>query len=82
MSAIHIRDLDEALLAALKARAAANHRSLTGEVKAILSEATSSERPPSSGPTVLHRRRLQLQTVQVGGAATFSREELYEDDGQ
>ncbi len=79
MSAIHIRDLDDALLAALKARAAANHRSLTGEVKAILSAATSSERPPMLGPTPPQRRRLELQTVQVGGTATFSREELYED---
>jgi plasmid stability protein len=65
----------------LKARAAANHRSLTGEVKAILTEATQAGRTPPAPPTSLRRRRLSLETVRVGSTSTFSREELYEDDG-
>lgn len=38
MAQILIRDLDEDVVAALKKRAKANHRSLQGEVKALLQE--------------------------------------------
>jgi plasmid stability protein len=38
MAQILIRHLDEDLIAALKRRAKANHRSLQGEVKALLQE--------------------------------------------
>lgn len=38
MAQILIRDLDEELVAVLKKRAKANHRSLQGEVKALLQE--------------------------------------------
>jgi len=47
MAQILVRDLDDALVARLKERAKQNHRSLQGEVKAILEEtaplATSAE---------------------------------------
>jgi antitoxin FitA len=39
MAQILVRDLDDALVARLKQRARENHRSLQGEVKAILEEA-------------------------------------------
>ena len=39
MAQILVRDLDEAVVARLKERARDNHRSLQGEVKAILEEA-------------------------------------------
>ena len=39
MAQILVRDLDESLVARLKERAKQNHRSLQGEVKAILEEA-------------------------------------------
>jgi antitoxin FitA len=39
MAQILVRDLDDALVARLKERAKQNHRSLQGEVKAILEEA-------------------------------------------
>jgi plasmid stability protein len=39
MAQILVRDLDDALVARLKERARQNHRSLQGEVKAILEEA-------------------------------------------
>ena len=42
MAQILVRDLDDAVVARLKARAKANHRSLQGEVKAILER----EAPP------------------------------------
>ena len=38
MAQILIRDLDDDVVATLKARAKANHRSLQGEVKALLVE--------------------------------------------
>ena len=38
MAQILIRDLDDELVVTLKARAKANHRSLQGEVKALLEE--------------------------------------------
>jgi len=38
MAQILIRDLDDGLVATLKARARSNHRSLQGEVKALLEE--------------------------------------------
>jgi plasmid stability protein len=38
MAQILVRDLDDALVARLKERARLNHRSLQGEVKAILEE--------------------------------------------
>jgi hypothetical protein len=39
MAQILVRDLDDSLVARLKERARDNHRSLQGEVKAILEEA-------------------------------------------
>jgi hypothetical protein len=39
MAQILVRDLDDAVVARLKERARDNHRSLQGEVKAILEEA-------------------------------------------
>jgi antitoxin FitA len=39
MAQILVRDIDEAVVARLKERARDNHRSLQGEVKAILEEA-------------------------------------------
>ena len=44
MAQILVRGLDDALLARLKERASLNHRSLQGEVKAILEEAA----PPTA----------------------------------
>lgn len=46
MAQILVRDLDDAVVERLKARAKANHRSLQGEVKAILER----EVPPHMTP--------------------------------
>lgn len=75
MPAIHIRSLDDAVIADLKARAVRNHRSLQGEVKRIL-EAAVGRKPPgvSSGG-----RRLQLRTVRVGRRVSYSRDVMYDD---
>lgn len=75
MPAVSIRNLDDALIEALKRRAAANNRSLEGELREILQQAVAAER---SG----RRRRLRLNTVAVGGSKRFGRSEIYGDDGR
>ncbi len=76
MPAIHVRDLDDAVIAALKARARGNHRSLQGEVKTILEAAAQPERSEATP----RRRRLRLRTVRVGRPTSFSRDVIYQDD--
>jgi plasmid stability protein len=75
MPAIHVRDLDDAVVDALKARAAKNRRSLQGEVKLILEVAAAENQGSRVG-------KLRLRTVKVGGKSSFSRREIYEDDGR
>ena len=75
MPALHIRNVDDAVIADLKARAVRNHRSLQGEVKSILEAAVGRKRRAvSSGG-----RRLALRTVQVGHRAPYSRDVIYDD---
>jgi plasmid stability protein len=78
MPALHVRDLDDAVIAALKMRARQNHRSLQGEVRCIL-EAAVTGTEEAGRP---RRRRLRLHTVRVGRPAAFSRDIIYEDDGR
>jgi plasmid stability protein len=76
MPAIHVRDVDDAIVDALKARAARNHRSLQGEIRAILEESV-------RGTEASARRRkprLQIKTVRVGAPVRYSRDVVYEDD--
>ena len=76
MAAIHVRDVDDAVVDVLKARAARNHRSLQGEIRAILEEAARG----SSGTPDGTPRRLGLKTVHVGAPVQYSRDVIYEDD--
>lgn len=76
MPALHVRDLDDAVIDALKERAAANRRSLQGELKSILEGAAQMSAKGT------RRRKLRLKTVSVGGRRSFSRDEIYEDDGR
>lgn len=80
MPAIYIQDLDDAVLEALEARAKARHRSLTSEVKAILTDVAAGEPTVVVSGDVHHRRPMQLHFANVGAATTFSRDELYGDD--
>jgi plasmid stability protein len=77
MPAIHVRNVDDAVIAALKARARKNHRSLQGEVKSILEDAASSPAEVGAKRTA---RRLQLRTVRVGSRSSYSRDVIYDDD--
>ena len=74
MPALHIRNIDDAVIAVLKARAARNHRSLQGEVRKLLEAAA--DRPPGRRG----RRRLRLRVVSVGRVPSYSRDVIYEDD--
>jgi plasmid stability protein len=77
MAALHVRNLDDAVIEALKRRAALKRRSLQGEVKTILEDAAFGVRKPreKAAPLVLKK-------VRVGAPGTYSREEMYDDDGR
>ena len=75
MPALHVRNLDDALIAALKERARRNHRSLQGEVRSILEAAAGDRRAGTRT-----RRRLRLRTVSIGHTSGFSRDVIYEND--
>jgi len=78
MPAIHIRDVDDAVISALKERAARHHRSLQGEVRTILEAAVQLE---SRGGRRA-RRQLQIRTVRVGSRVSYSRDTIYDEDGR
>jgi plasmid stability protein len=75
MPALHIRNLDDAVIAALKARAVRNGRSLQGEARRLL-EAAAADRPSRRQGG----RRLRLRVVSVGRVPSYSRAVIYGDD--
>ncbi len=77
MPALHIRNVDDAVITAIKERASKNHRSLEGELRQILTEA-------ARGQPVTHKQRteLMLRIVSVPQESTVGREEIYGDDGR
>jgi plasmid stability protein len=77
MPSVSIRNLDDAIIEALKRRAARNHRSLEGELRQILTEAAF---PRSSGDGRRRRLKLKLKTVAVGAKTSYRREEIYGSD--
>ena len=76
MPSVHLRDVPKPVLDALKRRAKAHHRSLQGELHAIIEEAAFSA-PPAEGyrPLRLHLSASQSQ-------APWVREDLYDDRGR
>ena len=74
MAAVSIRHLDDSVVRALKIRASKNHRSLEGELRAILEQAarrgTDSSPPPP----------LRIEVVHVPVDHDYGREVLYEHD--
>jgi len=71
MKSILLRGISETTLETLKRRARAHHRSLQGELHALLSAAVDSpvEKPGD----------FQIKTVRTGGLQNWSREAIYED---
>ena len=76
MPSVHIRDLPKPVLDALKRRARRNHRSLQGELHAVLEDAARAT-PPTEELAPL---TLKLSTSK--STRPWSREEIYDDDGR
>ena len=76
MKSLHIRDIPEGTLDALKRLAKGHHRSLQGELHAILEHAARSAPPPRP-------ETLEWITVTTGiSESTWSRNEIYDADGR
>ena len=76
MKSLHIRDVDERVLDRLRMLARMHHRSLQGELRAVLEEAA------SRAPAARHEEPLHLVTVATGRTGTWSRDEIYGDDAR
>ena len=76
MNSVHIRDVAPDTVDALKRLARSHHRSLQGELRAILQRAARMAPPDESA------RELNLVTVRVGGSTPWRREEIYGADGR
>ena len=71
-----IRNVSPATLRALKRLARSHRRSLEGEVRVILGRAI------ELAPADDNASALELETVKTRGSTSWSREELYSDDGR
>ena len=76
MTSIHIRDVAPETLQALKRLARSHHRSLQGELHAIL------ERAAKMAPPDSEVRALNLVTVNTGHTTSWSRDEIYGPGGR
>ena len=76
MKSLHIRDVDPVVVSRLRKLARMHHRSMQGELRAILAEAA--KRLPASDEVDPN----ELVTVNVPGISTWSREELYGDNAR
>ena len=76
MPALHIRDVPEETVAAIKRRAARRGHSVQQELREVLNKAAR-ERLAGARP-----RPLGLRTVETGRTAAFDRADFYDDDGR
>ena len=76
MAAVHIRDVPKEALEALKRRARRHERSLQGELRQILVSVARTEPSPEPLPP------LKLHFSDADPQSTWSREEIYGDDGR
>jgi len=75
MKSIHIRDVDPETLKQLKRLADLHHRSLQGELRAILDRAAKLAPVPPS-------RTIQLHMARSSGTGNWSREDIYDDSAR
>lgn len=75
MPALHIRDVPEETVAAIKRHAARHGHSVQQELREVLARAAAE---PAGG----RPRHLSLRTVATGRAAPFDRADFYDDDGR
>lgn len=76
MKSIHIRDVDPLVIMNLQKRAKMHHRSMQGELRAILQEAA------DRVPEVEECDPEQLITVNTGSQGTWRREDMYSDQAR
>ena len=76
MTAVHITQIHPETINALKRLARSNHRSLQGELRAIL------ERAARLAPPDATKDEFKLVTVRTGYTGSWSREEIYGADGR
>lgn len=76
MSAIHIRNVPESTVSALRERAERHGHSMQQEIRDILDSAAAE---PLTGTAP---EPIGLVTVRTPGTATWSREEIYGDEGR
>ncbi len=76
MPALHVRDVPEETMTALKRRAARHGHSVQQEVRDLLASAAA-ETISGARP-----HRLRLRTVATGQTAGFDRADFYDDDGR
>lgn len=76
MAAIHVRNVPEPVVAALRERAARHGHSMQQEIRQILQAAAADQVPPEPVEPI------PLQTVRTGSTAGWGREEIYGDAGR
>ena len=76
MPAVHVRDVPPEVLTALKRRARRHHRSLQGELRELLASVAREERRDEPVPP------LALRLSSAAPTTSWSREEIYGDDGR
>ncbi|MCB1058349.1 MAG: Arc family DNA-binding protein [Acidobacteria bacterium] len=76
MPAVHIRDVPKEVLESLKQRAARHHRSLQGELRLLLESAAAEEAASKRFPPLV------LEMSAVDTASSWSREDIYGDEGR
>ena len=76
MNALHIRDVGPGTLSALERLARSHHRSLQGELREVL------DRAARLAPPDTERDEIHLVTVKTGRADTWSRADIYDNQGR
>jgi hypothetical protein len=76
MPAIHVRNISESLLAALRERAARRGHSMQQEILNVLEAAAAEPAAGSALPPV------QLITVKTPARSSWKREDIYDDEGR
>ncbi len=73
MKSIHIRDVEPGLIRKIKILAALHHRSMRGELRAII-EAAAKKAPESKDPG-----DMGIISVSTGKSGSWKRDDIYDD---
>jgi plasmid stability protein len=76
MSAIHVRNVPEPVVTALRERAARHGQSMQQEVRNILEAAA------TAPPSIEAPQPVRLTTVRTAGSSTWGREDIYGNIGR